>query len=485
MTISMLAICGSAFAVDYEYTARTAAPVLVSGKVKVGSFYWACKSTVCTITGPWAEPDVSACRLLAQKVGKIVSYGRPGRQLGSKQIVQCNSATSSTMAVPPASAPVNEVLKNPDRNLPLPQVDGKNLIKGFGPQIQQFAATDGCRYPGRSDSLGFSYRVIVAPDGAAVAVVEILQVLANGNTRTVFVSPDDHRSVRSSAPKVVDTGAAADVVRYMLRATDVRRRQSTKLIPSPYWAGLTTLRIGSRFTVRQDSFEFVYMIPYTMENFAPASAPEGSITFRGEFSPIRADVVGDGALSIMHSDGFEGWLTSYGRNFYGEASGNISFRTRQAVWPDGRLELPGLPQSTVAAINNWNINIRIPRDAPAGCSGSLGSLSARLEGAVNRPPSPPAHSDGFTGYLWNIPCGCGEPYDDDITRTRAFTSVIQACMANARGSALMCGLSAPMLNPRNAAGRHCTSGGAATRVDSGPMSCYAVPGTIRILENNR
>ena len=473
---------------DYAYTATTANPVRQSGQVQAGAFYWKCSGKACKISGPWPVPGVEACAALAAKVGAITSYGHPTRQLTKTQLAQCNSQAGSTPDVAPISRQIDSSASNTRSSIPLPEVDGKKLVHSLGPQIKEFQVTAGCPYPNRSDSLGFNYRVLSAPDGAAVASIEILQVLADQSTRTVFVTPGtDGRSVLASAPKIVDEAAATDVVRYMLRAADVKRRVSTKLLPSPYWAGLARFEIGPSFTVTRDGSLFVYMVPYSAQSVAPSGAPEPNIRLTGDVRQAFAvDVTQPGSLSNYHADGVEGWWTSYPGNFHRAISGRISFRTRQAVMPDGRLDMPNIHESVVRQYNEWSIGIRLPLAQPAGCGGSSNrSIRATLSGTVNRPPAPSADSEGFTGYPYDIPCTCREPYDDDPTRTRAFDSLIRACMANERGAALMCGLSASKLNPTNTAGRSCTLGGLPRRTDDRPASCYAVPGSIQILRNNR
>ena len=80
----------TAAAQTYDYTARTAQPVLRSGAVQAGSLTWQCSGTSCTISGPWARPGVGACANLAGVVGRIVEYGHPGSKLDADQLIQCN-----------------------------------------------------------------------------------------------------------------------------------------------------------------------------------------------------------------------------------------------------------------------------------------------------------------------------------------------------------------------------------------------------------
>jgi len=215
---------------------------------------------------------VEACAVLASKVGRITSYGHPTRQLNQAQIAQCNSRSGRVaLDVPPISKPIEASLSSRRKTLALPEVDKKPPVGALGPQIIEFRTTEGCRSPNRSDSVGFSYRVHAAPDGAPIATIELLQVLNDGTTRTVFVTPGtDARSAQYEQPKLVDEGAATDADWYLLRATDVKHRQSTQLLPSPYWAGRARFDIGPSFDVRRDGSLFVYSIPFSAQSVAPS-----------------------------------------------------------------------------------------------------------------------------------------------------------------------------------------------------------------------
>lgn len=58
--------------------------------VTAGNLVWQCGGNRCEINGPWSAPAVGACRALAQRVGPIVSYGRPGNQLSAGDLAACN-----------------------------------------------------------------------------------------------------------------------------------------------------------------------------------------------------------------------------------------------------------------------------------------------------------------------------------------------------------------------------------------------------------
>jgi hypothetical protein len=77
-------------AATYHYTAITEAKTAKQGSVVAGKLNWRCRGNRCTISGPWPTPGVSACHKLAEKVGRIRSYGHPGKKLDSGQLAACN-----------------------------------------------------------------------------------------------------------------------------------------------------------------------------------------------------------------------------------------------------------------------------------------------------------------------------------------------------------------------------------------------------------
>lgn len=83
----------------YHYTAKTQERVKVSGNVLAGGLTWKCNDRQCTISGPWPTPGVSACNALAKRVGRIISYGHPGKQLTGTQINQCNAGVAAPRAM--------------------------------------------------------------------------------------------------------------------------------------------------------------------------------------------------------------------------------------------------------------------------------------------------------------------------------------------------------------------------------------------------
>src|SRR5262245_34749732 len=78
----------------YTYTAETTKPALKSGSMTAGDLKWECKESRCTNSGPWKELGIEACRSLAQAVGAIKSFGRPGAAYDEKQLSECNKVGS-------------------------------------------------------------------------------------------------------------------------------------------------------------------------------------------------------------------------------------------------------------------------------------------------------------------------------------------------------------------------------------------------------
>jgi hypothetical protein len=94
----------AAYARDYQYVAVTEAPAAArQGPVRAGMLTWQCKGNRCSLSGPWPVPGVSACRSLAQVVGRLRSYGHVNAQLTPAQMQQCNAgvtAAKSTLQTP-------------------------------------------------------------------------------------------------------------------------------------------------------------------------------------------------------------------------------------------------------------------------------------------------------------------------------------------------------------------------------------------------
>ncbi len=94
------ATSSSAIAKNYVYTATTGAAVKVAGKVVAGNIGWSCGGKRCTVSGPWPTPGVGSCAALAKKVGRITSYGHPGKRLPKQQLKQCNKGITVAQGSP-------------------------------------------------------------------------------------------------------------------------------------------------------------------------------------------------------------------------------------------------------------------------------------------------------------------------------------------------------------------------------------------------
>jgi hypothetical protein len=94
----------------YEYTAVVEKTALRQGAVNAGGINWKCEANRCTVKGPWPAPGVGSCAALAREVGRLVSYGHPGRSLDAKEMSECNRN-----AAKPGSAPAPTPTLTPGR----------------------------------------------------------------------------------------------------------------------------------------------------------------------------------------------------------------------------------------------------------------------------------------------------------------------------------------------------------------------------------
>jgi hypothetical protein len=106
---SALAQAGSTF----DYTAATFSEAARQGTVDATSIRWQCRGSRCTVSGPWPQPGVMACRALAQQVGRIKSYGHSGASLNASQLAECNDGAAS-----PVVSNKNVVVQPSQKNLP-------------------------------------------------------------------------------------------------------------------------------------------------------------------------------------------------------------------------------------------------------------------------------------------------------------------------------------------------------------------------------
>jgi hypothetical protein len=82
----------------YDYTAELFERAARQGQFRVGDLVWSCKGKRCEARAPSQTLGVSACRALAEEVGKIRRYGRPGKGLSSADLSRCNSRPSTGAA---------------------------------------------------------------------------------------------------------------------------------------------------------------------------------------------------------------------------------------------------------------------------------------------------------------------------------------------------------------------------------------------------
>lgn len=149
MILAFLALLAGApvYAQTYDYTARTANPVLRAGQVTASSLTWSCAGHACRISGPWRSPGVGACAQLAAIVGRITEYGHPGARLSSSQLATCNENAAAPRAIQsvttvqetiqrPVQLPRGEAPQiNPDVVRPRPTVTAVTTMQYTAPRI--------------------------------------------------------------------------------------------------------------------------------------------------------------------------------------------------------------------------------------------------------------------------------------------------------------------------------------------------------------
>ena len=103
------------------------------------------------------------------------------------------------------------------------------LPGGIGPLIQEFSRIpSACPYPDPKAPI-LRYRVSPAPDGTAVARVQIWRSLASGASELVYSG-----SKIEGTGGVADPGARADTTAYVLQVTDRRNRSLSQRLPFQY-----------------------------------------------------------------------------------------------------------------------------------------------------------------------------------------------------------------------------------------------------------
>ena len=101
-----------AYEVELAATAKQAV-------VHAGGVDWSCSGTRCTAEGRGGAVSVRGCSELARAVGPIRRYASELRQLGEKDLAECNQAATTAAAPPapkavaPAAAPAAAATKGP------------------------------------------------------------------------------------------------------------------------------------------------------------------------------------------------------------------------------------------------------------------------------------------------------------------------------------------------------------------------------------
>lgn len=106
------------------YLAETVAPAKKQGAVQVGNLRWLCQGSRCTISGPWPNPGVGACKALAQQVGAVKSYGHANKKLTAAELQQCNTGVAVGSTGPTGNPPT------PSKPTPAP---GASATSPIGP----------------------------------------------------------------------------------------------------------------------------------------------------------------------------------------------------------------------------------------------------------------------------------------------------------------------------------------------------------------
>ena len=90
----------------YGYEAELAATAKQAA-VRAGGVDWSCSGTRCTAQGRAGAVSVRGCSALVHAVGPIRRYASEIRQLGKKDLAECNQAASAAAppGLPKAAAP--------------------------------------------------------------------------------------------------------------------------------------------------------------------------------------------------------------------------------------------------------------------------------------------------------------------------------------------------------------------------------------------
>jgi hypothetical protein len=122
--LACLTVCvHSAFATDYQYTARFEHSLTKTGAIVLGGIKWSCLDRQCVTTGPWPTPGVAACAALAnsQQI-RITSYGHSKKGLSTSDLETCNKSVVSTPAISePKVVKPQAITAKPPKDMKAPQ----------------------------------------------------------------------------------------------------------------------------------------------------------------------------------------------------------------------------------------------------------------------------------------------------------------------------------------------------------------------------
>ena len=88
----------------YAYEAELAAAAK-SANARAGGLDWSCTGTRCTAEARGGAVSVRGCSELARTVGPVTRYANELRQLGEKELAECNQTVAAAPAAAPGAAP--------------------------------------------------------------------------------------------------------------------------------------------------------------------------------------------------------------------------------------------------------------------------------------------------------------------------------------------------------------------------------------------
>ena len=88
----------------YAYEAELAAAAK-SASARAGGVDWSCTGTRCTAEARGGAVSVRGCSELARAVGPVTRYASELRQLGEKELAECNQTVAAAPAKGPAPKP--------------------------------------------------------------------------------------------------------------------------------------------------------------------------------------------------------------------------------------------------------------------------------------------------------------------------------------------------------------------------------------------